>query len=363
MGTINILTAATSRMIAGDGLEPSLDARNSAAATATSKRAESVLLTSSGSIAAANISGLFAARAAAARQADLAAHAAATGPVKRAAAAMAAARAPLPSRLMDMVPDRHRSHPFFLLDMSFPRVPGSLAQVSQLSHEVFPRVYLGSVAAAEPEQLAALKITHVVNALGAHAERCRPKVKYWSAPMIDMPSFPLHRFLKPAAAWIAAALAEDPNNRVLVHCLAGVSRSASLLLAHAMSAHGLRISEAYIRVQTARPQAEPNPGFRAALIALDEHLFEGAPWPHEEEELPPSMVVDPIPRSLPLPLAPAADASAAAATSAASPSASMPSAVGGLPDKTAAADAAQETASAAAPASSVVIGGAGAGEV
>lgn len=207
---------------------------------------------------------------------------------------MAAARAPLPSRLMDMVPERHRNHPFFLLEPSFPRAPGSVAQVSQLSHEIFPRVYLGSVAAAEPEHIAALKITHVVNALGAHAEQCRPRVKYWSAPMMDIASFPVHTFLKPAAAWIAAALAADPENRVLVHCLAGVSRSATLLLAHGMMAHKLRISDAYIRMQAARPQAEPNAGFRAALVQLDEHLFEGTPWPHDEDGLPRSVVIDAI---------------------------------------------------------------------
>lgn len=207
---------------------------------------------------------------------------------------MAAARAPLPSRLMDMVPERHRNHPFFLLEPSFPRAPGSVAQVSQLSHEIFPRVYLGSVAAAEPEHIAALKITHVVNALGSHAEQCRPRVKYFSAPMMDIASFPVHMFLKPAAAWIAAALAADPETRVLVHCLAGVSRSATLLLAHGMMAHKLRICDAYVRMQTARPQAEPNAGFRAALVQLDEHLFEGAPWPHDQDGLPRSVVIDAI---------------------------------------------------------------------
>ena len=56
--------------------------------------------------------------------------------------------------------------------------------------------------------------------------------------------------------------------RVFVHCLMGVSRSATLVLAFLMIAEGLRLQEA---VAAVRPHRDicPNPGFLQQLRSLD----------------------------------------------------------------------------------------------
>jgi len=75
---------------------------------------------------------------------------------------------------------------------------------------------------------------------------------------------------------------------VLVHCAAGVSRSATLCIAYVMWKERLRVAEAFLAVQSKRTIIDPNEGFREQLVAWDSHLFEGAPWPHDgvsEEEL------------------------------------------------------------------------------
>ncbi|KAH8268224.1 hypothetical protein KR026_002316 [Drosophila bipectinata] len=47
----------------------------------------------------------------------------------------------------------------------------------------------------------------------------------------------------------------------LIHCVAGVSRSASLCLAYLMKHSGMSLREAYKHVQSIRPQVRPNSGF------------------------------------------------------------------------------------------------------
>lgn len=59
--------------------------------------------------------------------------------------------------------------------------------------------------------------------------------------------------------------------RVLVHCLMGVSRSATLVLAFLMITEGLTLQEA---VAAVRPHRDicPNPGFLQQLRTLDMSL-------------------------------------------------------------------------------------------
>jgi len=202
---------------------------------------------------------------------------------------------PLPPRLLETVPVEHRSHPFFLLSSEVPIAPLRRGDTDTWCHEVLPRVYLGSVWAADRAELASLGITHVVNTLGRSAEEARSAgVRYFTCSLVDVPGFRIGPYLLPAATWIRDALAASPSHRVLVHCLMGVSRSASLVIAHAMVAHGLRVADAFARVQSVRTQVTPNPGFRAHLVALDAHLFDGARWPHAEEGLPDTASVDAV---------------------------------------------------------------------
>ena len=52
---------------------------------------------------------------------------------------------------------------------------------------------------------------------------------------------------------------------VLVHCVQGVSRSASVVCAHLMHAYGWTPAQALQFVKSKRPSADPNPGFVAQL--------------------------------------------------------------------------------------------------
>ena len=59
---------------------------------------------------------------------------------------------------------------------------------------------------------------------------------------------------------------------MLVHCHEGVSRSISLVLAHLMATRRWTLKRALEAVTRVRPQAQPNAGFLAQLLELDEQI-------------------------------------------------------------------------------------------
>jgi len=62
------------------------------------------------------------------------------------------------------------------------------------------------------------------------------------------------------------------NNNVIVHCAAGMSRSATLVLAYLMIENRWHYEEAYNFVKKRRPIIDPNVGFVKQLKALEYRL-------------------------------------------------------------------------------------------
>ena len=62
---------------------------------------------------------------------------------------------------------------------------------------------------------------------------------------------------------------ERVRGRVLIHCLAGVSRSVSVLLMHLMVRHRLPLQHAYRYVRACRMQISPNEAFKLQLAKLE----------------------------------------------------------------------------------------------
>ncbi|KAF8326925.1 protein-tyrosine phosphatase-like protein [Amanita rubescens] len=67
--------------------------------------------------------------------------------------------------------------------------------------------------------------------------------------------------LPQTTAWIGDALSRDPNSRVLVHCVEGISRSVSVVAAYLMAHFGWTPTEALKFIKNKRRVAEPNFGF------------------------------------------------------------------------------------------------------
>lgn len=72
--------------------------------------------------------------------------------------------------------------------------------------------------------------------------------------------------------------AEPSRSRsVLVHCNAGQSRSASIVLAWLMARAGLTLREGLLLLRASRPSVGPNRGFLRELLDLEAALFQAAP--------------------------------------------------------------------------------------
>lgn len=140
--------------------------------------------------------------------------------------------------------------------------------------EIVPRVYIADLTAAEDVNvLVQLGITHVLSAMRGSVSlpATVPPLACLQLPLQDSPFAELAEHLPRATAFIADALA-DPRARVLVHCVQGVSRSASIVCAHLIHAYGWTPAQAVQFVKSKRPSADPNPGFVAQLGEYHESL-------------------------------------------------------------------------------------------
>ena len=92
--------------------------------------------------------------------------------------------------------------------------------------------------------------------------------------MTDTPSSDLRSHFPRAVHFIASALANDPDARILCHCYGGVSRSATIVVAYLMSTHRMSVDEALKLVRSKRQQVNPNSGFMAQLRRWEKDIGE-----------------------------------------------------------------------------------------
>ncbi|XP_038593243.1 dual specificity protein phosphatase family protein [Micropterus salmoides] len=143
--------------------------------------------------------------------------------------------------------------------------------------EVWPNLYIGNVAVAQNRKtLQKLGITHVLNV--AHSKQGSIGDQsfygntciYFGIPAEDSERFDLSLYFKPAADFIHNAL-KSKDAKVLVHCIMGMSRSATLVLAYLMLRQRLPLRDALRRVIQKRA-IYPNQNFLSLLLKLDEQL-------------------------------------------------------------------------------------------
>ncbi|KAJ0067315.1 hypothetical protein NL108_016482 [Boleophthalmus pectinirostris] len=165
--------------------------------------------------------------------------------------------------------------------------------------EVWPGLYIGNVAVAQNKKtLCKLGITHVLNA--AHSKQGSigdqrfygDTCVYFGIPAEDSDEFNLSQHFRPAAEFIHTALKTKDGKsqrnwqhsltlsalmlgvctgKVLVHCIMGVSRSASLVVAYLMLHQRLTLSNALKHVIQKR-SIYPNRHFLSLLLKLDDQL-------------------------------------------------------------------------------------------
>lgn len=65
----------------------------------------------------------------------------------------------------------------------------------------------------------------------------------------------------------------NEKKRVLVHCIQGISRSVSMVIAYLITKEGFNLKDAYQLVKSKRFLARPNKGFLNQLIILEKKIY------------------------------------------------------------------------------------------
>ncbi|CAM9191403.1 unnamed protein product, partial [Chrysoparadoxa australica] len=114
-------------------------------------------------------------------------------------------------------------------------------------------------------------VTHVLNAAQQLPNFHKESLVYHHAPMLDTPSEDLAPYRKQAVSFLQHV--DEIKGRCLVHCIAGCSRSVSLVLLYLMEARRVNLRSAYTQVQHYRTIMQPNEGFRFQLAMIEVELF------------------------------------------------------------------------------------------
>jgi len=129
-------------------------------------------------------------------------------------------------------------------------------------HEIIPGLYLSGMAAlqGDSKQLQEKGISAVLSLTDfniGHLPSCVDLHKHVN--VADSLSATLSPHFKPCADWIHKAITS--GKKVMVHCVAGVSRSASICIAYLMLHHGYSTEEGRAHVKKKRPCTRPNESF------------------------------------------------------------------------------------------------------
>ena len=136
-------------------------------------------------------------------------------------------------------------------------------------NKITDKVYLGDCFGAEDEaSIKAHKITHVLSCMG----HLSPKYKDTSIvrkiiELEDTETQNIFQYFRDSIKFI------EKSNIVFVHCFAGVSRSAALVIAYFMWKNKMTFKESLNFVSKHR-NIGPNIGFRKQLLILEKKLKE-----------------------------------------------------------------------------------------
>lgn len=140
-------------------------------------------------------------------------------------------------------------------------------------HIVSKGIAIGSQdAAANLAGLEAANVRGIVNCATGIENRFEGKFEYLTIELLDVPETNIREHFDTAHAFLRRIHAERKDATVLIHCNAGISRSATLVLSWLMRMEGLSLSDAMATLKAARSSCRPNDGFMRQLREYEQQL-------------------------------------------------------------------------------------------
>jgi len=134
------------------------------------------------------------------------------------------------------------------------------------------------------ENLQRLNVTHIIQVAEGLEPSHPEKFKYYNVNVKDLPSEDLVQYFSKCFAFIDEAI--DSNSGVLVHCMAGISRSATVCIGYMMWKNNLSYDEAFQKLHRVRPWIMPSDGFKKQLIEIQKLRWDYSlwkPWQYQDE--------------------------------------------------------------------------------
>jgi dual specificity phosphatase 12 len=133
------------------------------------------------------------------------------------------------------------------------------------ANEVIPGLYIGNINSVyDIKKLKELGITHVISVLSGFEPPYPNDFNYLVLDALDTVNTDLSLNFETTNDFINDAF--DNFGKVLIHCMAGRSRSATIMAAFIIKTFGTNVETAIDIMKTKRDIVEPNPYFKKQLL-------------------------------------------------------------------------------------------------
>lgn len=140
--------------------------------------------------------------------------------------------------------------------------------------QLLPSLYLSGASVITPLILTQLGINFVINVASELPDTPLPtttKIVYLRINELDSTHTDLAKHFDEVGEMIEEI--HRNGGKTLIHCVAGVSRSATLCLAYLLKYGQMNLKDAFLHVKSIRPQIRPNSAFVQQLRSYEERLF------------------------------------------------------------------------------------------
>ena len=137
--------------------------------------------------------------------------------------------------------------------------------------EILPYLWLGAAAGRTDDMLKEKGITLVINATNGCPMSKKCCVEQVKLKCEDSPDYNLKKHFEDIAETIHKA--KEKNGKVFVHCIGGISRSASLVLAYLVRIERMTLYDAHALVKSKRSFIRPNAGFWEQLVQYEKEVL------------------------------------------------------------------------------------------
>ena len=146
----------------------------------------------------------------------------------------------------------------------------NVAMFSQIA-QITDHLYLSSAFPVRSDRVKAYGITHIINVTLDFANLVDPTIESVQIRVDDAPHANLQVYFDRCADKIHQV--NMRRGRTLVHCIAGVSRSATICIAYLMKYQRMTLEQAYHHVKKRRPVIRPNVGFWRQLVDYERRIL------------------------------------------------------------------------------------------